>query len=68
MDVAVNLPFIKGSLVREQPLAYYFTASLMPWQYQYLRWMLLPAERGDGGMCHMDTQSPVSSCLLFFPL
>lgn len=44
MDVAVNLPFIKGSLVREQPLAYYFTASLMPWQYQHLPWMLLPTE------------------------
>lgn len=43
MDVAVNLSFIKCLLVREQPVPYYFTASLMPWQYQHLTWMLLPA-------------------------
>lgn len=54
--------------VREQPLAYDFTASLMPWQYQHLPGMLLLAERGDGGMCHVDTQSPLSSHLLLFRL
>lgn len=35
----------------------------MPWQYQHLPGMLLLAGRGDGGMCHMDTQSPLSSHL-----
>lgn len=46
MDVAVNLPFINCSLSCGRLEPYYFTASLMLWQNQHWKRMLLAAAWG----------------------
>ena len=46
MNVAVNLPFIKGSLSCGPSRPHYFTASLMLWQKQLQKWVLQAAQSG----------------------